>query len=225
MTKDHTFNDAQGCGMRDALIAAREYIEPDTDVPWADRLLAQIDAALAAQPPAAPVENKKGDQVHWLKVNDEPFEYAIQQGSHGDEFVKLLNGECLRRPVSPFSAGSVADGLLRERIAINLWHKFAPEHHMEWEEETHQAEYLLAADDVLFLTRNEPQAVQVTDADVERAWAAIVGSDVAGMCFQASVVRGDIRTALESLALSRPEHRGPTPSAPVASTPSQRLPE
>jgi hypothetical protein len=28
---------------------------------------------------------------------------------------------------------------------------------MEWEEETHQAEYLLAADDVLFLTRNEPQ--------------------------------------------------------------------
>jgi hypothetical protein len=59
------------------------------------------------------------------------------------------------------SAGSVADGLLRERIAINLWHKFAPEHHMEWEEETHQAEYLLAADDVLFLTRNEPQTVWI----------------------------------------------------------------
>jgi hypothetical protein len=110
--------------MREALIAAREYIEPDTHVPWADRLLAQIDAALAAQPPAAPVENKKGDQVHWLKVNDEPFEYAIQQGSHGDEFVKLLNGECLRRPVSPFSAVTDAmdtdsidwDDLAEERL-------------------------------------------------------------------------------------------------------------
>jgi hypothetical protein len=29
-------------------------------------------------------------------VNDEPFEHAIQLGPHGDEFVKLLNGECLR---------------------------------------------------------------------------------------------------------------------------------
>jgi hypothetical protein len=34
--------------------------------------------------------------VRWAIVNDEPFEYAIQLGPHGDEFVKLLNGECLR---------------------------------------------------------------------------------------------------------------------------------
>jgi hypothetical protein len=33
------------------------------------------------------------------RVNDEPFEYAIRQGRFGDEFVKLLDGSCLRRPV------------------------------------------------------------------------------------------------------------------------------
>jgi hypothetical protein len=32
-------------------------------------------------------------------VNGEPFEYAIQQGRFGDEFVKLLDGSCLRRPL------------------------------------------------------------------------------------------------------------------------------
>jgi hypothetical protein len=37
--------------------------------------------------------------VRWQRVNDEPFEYAIQQGLHGDEFVKLPNRECLRRRV------------------------------------------------------------------------------------------------------------------------------
>ena len=36
--------------------------------------------------------------VRWSRVNDEPFEYAIQIGPHGDEFVKLLNGDRLRRP-------------------------------------------------------------------------------------------------------------------------------
>jgi hypothetical protein len=34
----------------------------------------------------------------WRRVNDEPFEYAIRQGPHGDEFVKMPNGDCLRRP-------------------------------------------------------------------------------------------------------------------------------
>lgn len=33
----------------------------------------------------------------WRQVNGEPFEYAIQQGPHGDDFVKV-GGECLRRP-------------------------------------------------------------------------------------------------------------------------------
>lgn len=36
-------------------------------------------------------------EIRWQRVNDEPFEYAIQQGPHGDEFVKLLDGSCLRR--------------------------------------------------------------------------------------------------------------------------------
>jgi len=38
--------------------------------------------------------------IRWSQVNAEPFEYAIQQGPHGDEFVKLLNGTCLRRPLA-----------------------------------------------------------------------------------------------------------------------------
>lgn len=37
-------------------------------------------------------------QVRWARVNDEPFEYAIQKGPYGDAFVMLLNGTCLRRP-------------------------------------------------------------------------------------------------------------------------------
>lgn len=37
--------------------------------------------------------------IQWRRVNDEPFEYAIQQGRVGDEFVKLLDGSCLRRPI------------------------------------------------------------------------------------------------------------------------------
>lgn len=35
----------------------------------------------------------------WRRVNDESFEYAIYQGRHGDEFVKLADGSCLRRPI------------------------------------------------------------------------------------------------------------------------------
>lgn len=49
-------------------------------------------------------------QVRWQRVNDEPFEYAIQQGPHGDEFVKLLDGSCLRRAVSAFQTIANAKG-------------------------------------------------------------------------------------------------------------------
>ena len=37
--------------------------------------------------------------VVWRQVNMEPYEYAVQQGPHGDEFVKLLDGSCLRRSI------------------------------------------------------------------------------------------------------------------------------
>lgn len=33
----------------------------------------------------------------WQRINDEPFEYCIDQGMFGDEFVKLADGSCLRR--------------------------------------------------------------------------------------------------------------------------------
>lgn len=36
----------------------------------------------------------------------------------------------------------------------------------------------------------------VTDEMVERAWAAIVGFDVAGQCFVASLTRADLRDGL-----------------------------
>lgn len=38
------------------------------------------------------------EDIRWGNVNGDGFEYAIQQGPHGDEFVKLMNGKCLRRP-------------------------------------------------------------------------------------------------------------------------------
>jgi hypothetical protein len=37
-------------------------------------------------------------EVQWRRINNDPFEYAIQQGPSGDEFVKLLDDSCLRRP-------------------------------------------------------------------------------------------------------------------------------
>ena len=40
----------------------------------------------------------------------------------------------------------------------------------------------------------------VTDEMVERAWAAIVGRDIASQCFNVSIVRGDLRTALEAVS-------------------------
>lgn len=45
--------------------------------------------------------------IRWARVNDEPFEYAIQQGPHGDEFVKLLNGACLRRPLAALPSEAI----------------------------------------------------------------------------------------------------------------------
>jgi len=36
----------------------------------------------------------------------------------------------------------------------------------------------------------------VDDAMVERAWAAVVGSDVAPICFNAAIIRADLRDAL-----------------------------
>jgi hypothetical protein len=37
--------------------------------------------------------------VEWRRVNGELREYAIQQGPHGDEFVKMTDGTCLSRPI------------------------------------------------------------------------------------------------------------------------------
>jgi hypothetical protein len=39
----------------------------------------------------------------------------------------------------------------------------------------------------------------VTDEIVERAWAAIVGGDIAASCYNVSIIRRDLRTALEAV--------------------------
>lgn len=36
----------------------------------------------------------------------------------------------------------------RTEIAIGLWHKWADVSHIEWEDESHKAEYLMAVDDI-----------------------------------------------------------------------------
>lgn len=62
----------------------------------------------AATPDTAPKE--AAEAVAWRRVNDEPFEYAIQQGPHGDAFVTLLNGTCLRRPLPPPRSSALPAG-------------------------------------------------------------------------------------------------------------------
>lgn len=66
-------------------------------------------------------------EMQWRRINNEPFEYAIEQGQHGDEFVKLADDSCLRRPViytiddyakqilqPRFNACKVAEDLMRK---------------------------------------------------------------------------------------------------------------
>lgn len=45
---------------------------------------------------------------------------------------------------------------LLERVAQELWSRFAPEHHIEWEDEQGKAEYRLAAKAVLDLASHTP---------------------------------------------------------------------
>jgi len=55
--------------------------------------------------------------IEWRRVNHLPFEFAMQKGPHGDEFVKLLDGSCLRRPL-PTSAPTLAQDNKRLREAL-----------------------------------------------------------------------------------------------------------
>jgi len=58
------------------------------------------------------------------------------------------------------NAAPVADGVI-EQAAILLWHRFAPEDHIEWEDDQHQAEYRMAASAVLALAH--PQDASAGD--------------------------------------------------------------
>lgn len=46
--------------------------------------------------------------------------------------------------------------------------------------------------------RGLAQTPAVTDEMVERAWAGIVGRDIAAICHQASIIRADLKAGLEA---------------------------
>lgn len=48
------------------------------------------------------------------------------------------------------------------------------------------------------LAAGHAQTPAVTDEMVERAWAGIVGRDVAAICHQASIIRADLKAGLEA---------------------------
>ncbi len=52
----------------------------------------------------------------WQRVNDEPFEYGIIKDVHGDEFVKLRDGSCLRRPIA--SVPSTEEGAVPPPLCV-----------------------------------------------------------------------------------------------------------
>jgi hypothetical protein len=39
-------------------------------------------------------------EVRWYRLNDEPFEYAIQDVPNGEALVQLKDGTYLRRPIN-----------------------------------------------------------------------------------------------------------------------------
>jgi hypothetical protein len=76
-------------------------------------------------------------------------------------------------------AQAIANGDPRLEIAIRLWHKFAQENVITWDDETHKAEYLLAVDDIttgqlfnLLLARinyDGPDTASLTLGEIARA--------------------------------------------------------
>jgi hypothetical protein len=98
-------------GIEAAARAAQTAYAEARDSEWDDgfndarTIIANVIRALRLPAPAG-----EPTPIRWQRVNDESFEYAIQQGPHGDEFVKLLNGTCLRRPIEP--AGPPSEVLL-----------------------------------------------------------------------------------------------------------------
>ena len=106
----------------------------DEETPGHDAAI-RVWNARAHQPPAGAGGREDGNRtqgVRWAIVNDEPFEYAIQQCPHGDEFVKLINGECLRRPITPsLSPVRSAEALEAAADAIDLARYQHPDHPRE----------------------------------------------------------------------------------------------
>jgi len=47
--------------------------------------------------------------------------------------------------------------------------------------------------------------MSISDEVLERAWAAIVGHDIAANCYQASIIRADLRVALEAAFAAQAE--------------------
>lgn len=61
------------------------------------------------------------DQIKWRRVSEDSFEYAIQQGPHGDEFVKLLDGSYLRRSQPGTPSRDQIRELIRKHVTTDLY--------------------------------------------------------------------------------------------------------
>lgn len=60
---------------------------------------------------------------------------------------------------------SLSCGEARERIALQIWHRFADNSTVEWEDETHKDEFLLCADAILATGLVPVEAAKATDGD------------------------------------------------------------
>ena len=153
MTKDGP--SSLQAALDDAVMVIHGLLEhPGDQESWDDarKALPRLQNLLNA--PLSPVQ--ASDLVRRLRerakaAREEMTGTALGDALHFEEAADEL--ELLLALPQPAQAPAATNDL-KEQIAINLWHRFAPEGHMEWSEERHAAEYRDAADAVLFLARS-----------------------------------------------------------------------
>lgn len=79
-------------GILDGRLFFRRMTPADVYAVWEAKMPKELRDALPSKQVLDPL-------LRWQRINGEPFEYAIHQGSHGDEFVRDYDGSCLRRPL------------------------------------------------------------------------------------------------------------------------------
>jgi hypothetical protein len=77
-------------------------------------------------------------------------------------------------------AGKDEKGLTVEEVAQVLWHRFAPEHHIDWADEVHKAEYIAAAEAILYAAPPQDRDAERLDWLANRVLACDYGDSSAG---------------------------------------------